>query len=110
MSKEVTIASKIIRANKKNQNLETPSQNVAALLKTITLEDILSKESKKIQRKLFNAIKEMPASQINYFLKSSVFEDPTNTTRILAMFYTVFKQPADFDIKTVMFKAFVEVS
>lgn len=109
MKKELVVASKIVRTNKKNQNLEAPSENAGALLKKIDLEDVLSKENKKIHRKLFGAIKEMPASQINYFLKFSVFEDITNTTRLLAMFYTVFKQPADFDIKTLIFKAFVEV-
>lgn len=110
MKKETIVSSKIIRSTKKNQHLETPSEDSASILKQISLDDILSKETKKIHKKLFAAIKTMPASQINYFLKFSVFEDPSNVTRFLAMFYTVFKQPADFDIKTVVFKAFVEVT
>lgn len=109
MKKDTTQTSKIVRTNKKNENLEAPSEEVGQLLSQISLDEPLSKENKKLHRKLFTQVKQMPASHINYFIKSSLFEEPDNTSKLLCMFFTAFKSTADFDIKTVIFKTYLEV-
>lgn len=109
MKKDTVVSSKIVRTNKKNENLEAPSNDVSKMLKEITLDEPLSKENKKLHRRLFSQVKLMPASQINYFIKSSLFEDPENASKLLCMFLTAFKSTVDFDIKTVIFKAYLEV-
>ena len=109
MKKDVAVSSKIIRSNKKNQHLEEVGDDSVKLLAAISLEEPYTKEMKKIHRRLFGVMRTMGASQLNYFFKSSVFSDLQNCTRLLLMFYTNFKNPTDFDLKTVLLKAFLEV-
>lgn len=110
MKKDVVVSSKLIKNSKKNQNLEEVSEDVTEILNSISNDDLFSKENKRRAKTIFSHLKNMPASQINYFIKSSLFENPDNTTRMLAMFLILFKSPLDFDFKTVVFKTFLEVA
>jgi hypothetical protein len=109
MKKEVKVTSKIIRTSKKNTNLEEIGDEPNRILDTISLDEPLSKEMKKIHRQLFLTLKKMGAQQLHYFFRSSVFADPTNSTKLLCVFHTLFKSPIEFDLKTVFFKSFLEV-
>lgn len=112
MKKDLIVASKIIKQSKKNQYLEELGGDANKILASLPAsgEELLSKESKKAHKKLFEVLKGTAASQINYFIRGSLFEDPLNCTRFLAMFLTLFKHPSDFDIKSVIYKVFLEVS
>lgn len=109
MKKDTVVVSKLIKNTKKNKNLEEVNEDASEMLKNISIDDLFSKENKKAFKQIFSSIKDMPASQINYFIKSSIFEDPQNTTRLLGMFLVLFKTPVDFDFKTVVLKTFLEV-
>jgi hypothetical protein len=109
MKKETVTASKIIKSNKKSDLMDQADIDTSKILSRVNLEQLASKETKKLLSDLFAKLKNCPASQINYFIKQSVFEDDDNVTKLLMMFYQLFKAPAELDIKNVIFKNFIEV-
>jgi hypothetical protein len=110
MKKETVTSSKIIKSNKKSDLMDQVEVDTSRILSKVDLEQLASKESKKLLCDLFSKLKNYPASHINYFIKQSVFEDDDNVTKLLMMFFQLFKSPSELDIKNVIFKNFIEVS
>ena len=110
MKKETVTKSKIVKPNKKNEYLEQTGDQPSKLLAAVPADDCLGKESKKTLRALFRALSAQPASQINYFIRSSVFEDRQNADKLLAMMLVVMRDASDFDLKTVVLKCLIETA
>lgn len=110
MKKETLTKSKIVKPNKKNEFLEEVAGQPSKLLAAVPAGEYFGKESKKALRALFRALSAQPASQINYFIRSSVFEDKQNADKLLAMMLVVMRDAADFDLKSVVLKNLIETA